>query len=86
VILAVVTPLLRGLDLTPAALDPAPIVGAPTHALRDRAPTARAAIPASPVRPPSMEEVMETAIPAAANPTLRGLHLNPADRALVADV
>jgi len=41
-----------------------PTVGAPTHALRDRDPLARSAILASPVR--------------AANPTLRGLHLNPA--------
>jgi hypothetical protein len=61
-------------------------VGAPTHALRDRAATARAAILASPVRPASVEKVVEAAIPAAANPTLRGLHLNRAARDLAPTV
>jgi hypothetical protein len=72
--------------LTRVALAPVLIVAGLTHALRDRAPTARAGIPAFPIRLASVAEVMEAAIPVAANPTLRGFRLDPAHRGLVVDV
>ena len=71
---------------TRVALAPVLIVADPTHALRDRPPIARAAIPAFPIRSARVEEVREPATPTAANPTLRGLRLDPAHRDLVVGV